>query len=165
MVRIGDAYIGGGVGGNVGDHIVIDPAVVGVQPQVHGDTGVELLKVRNGLLVDIGLGNVGIVLGPEGDLIAAAFVEGFRNGEGALISCPVAAGKQRRQGQGRKERGNYFFHPLVPPLATPAMIFLWKTRNRIMRGREMTTTAAIMAGMFSRPKPFSRISWIPLETR
>ena len=48
--------------------------------------------------------------------------------------------------------------PLVPPLATPAMIFLWKIKNRMIRGREMTTTAAIMAGIFSRPKPFSRIS-------
>ena len=31
------------------------------------------------------------------------------------------------------------------------------------RGSEITTTAAIMAGMFSRPKPFSRISWMPLD--
>ena len=58
-----------------------------------------------------------------------------------------------------------FFHPLVPPLETPAMIFLWKMRNRTISGIEMTTTAAIIAGIFSRPKPFSRISWIPLETR
>lgn len=34
-----------------------------------------------------------------------------------------------------------------------------------MSGTEITTTAAIMAGIFSRPKPFSRISWIPLDTR
>ena len=34
-----------------------------------------------------------------------------------------------------------------------------------MSGTEMTTTAAIIAGMFSRPKPFSRISWIPFDTR
>ena len=32
----------------------------------------------------------------------------------------------------------------------------------MIRGREITTTAAIIAGTFSRPKPFSRISWIPL---
>ena len=30
---------------------------------------------------------------------------------------------------------------------------------------ETTTTAAIIAGIFSRPKPFSRISWIPPLTR
>ena len=45
------------------------------------------------------------------------------------------------------------------------MIFLWKIRNSTISGTEMTTTAAIIAGMFSRPKPFSRISWIPFETR
>ena len=38
------------------------------------------------------------------------------------------------------------------------MIFFRKIRNRTISGTEMTTTAAIMAGMFSRPKPFSRIS-------
>ena len=50
------------------------------------------------------------------------------------------------------------FHPFVPPLATPSMILLRKNRNSIIRGREMTTTAAIIAGIFSLPKPFSRIS-------
>lgn len=33
-----------------------------------------------------------------------------------------------------------------------------KIRNSAISGAEMTTTAAIIAGMFSRPKPFSRIS-------
>ena len=45
------------------------------------------------------------------------------------------------------------------------MIFRRKIRNSTISGTEMTTTAAIMAGMFSRPKPFSRISWMPLDTR
>ena len=29
----------------------------------------------------------------------------------------------------------------------------------------LATTAAIMAGMFSRPKPLSRMVWMPLDTR
>ena len=45
------------------------------------------------------------------------------------------------------------------------MILLRKIRNSTISGTEITTTAAIIAGMFSRPKPFSRISWMPLETR
>ena len=49
-------------------------------------------------------------------------------------------------------------YPLVPPLATPAMTLRRKIRNSRIRGTEITTTAAIIAGMFSRPKPFSRIS-------
>ena len=45
------------------------------------------------------------------------------------------------------------------------MIFFRNARNSSTSGTEITTTAAIMAGIFSRPKPFSRISWIPLDTR
>ena len=45
------------------------------------------------------------------------------------------------------------------------MIFFRKMRKRTINGTLMTTTAAIIAGVFSRPKPFSRISWIPFETR
>ena len=40
----------------------------------------------------------------------------------------------------------------------PAMIFLRKIRNSTISGAEMTQTAAIMAGILSLPKPFSRIS-------
>ena len=49
VVRVGDAHVGGGAGGDVGDDVVVDVAVVGVQPQVHGDVGVQRLKVLNGL--------------------------------------------------------------------------------------------------------------------
>ena len=45
------------------------------------------------------------------------------------------------------------------------MIFLRKTKNSKISGTEMTSTAAIMAGIFSRQKPFSRMDWMPLETR
>ena len=45
------------------------------------------------------------------------------------------------------------------------MILLRKTRKSTISGMEITTTAAIMAGMLSRPKPCSRLYWIPLDTR
>ena len=45
------------------------------------------------------------------------------------------------------------------------MIFLWKMRKMMISGIEMTTTAAIIAGMFSLPNPDSRIVWMPLDTR
>ena len=72
----------------------------------------------------------------------------------------VAAGQshQRCQHQQQRQKFAKFHHPLVPPLETPSMIFLRNTRNSTISGTEMTTTAAIMAGMFSLPKPFSRIS-------
>ena len=47
-----------------------------------------------------------------------------------------------------KKNSKYPFHPFVPPLATPSMIFFRKTRNRTIRGREITTTAAIIEGIF-----------------
>ena len=64
-----------------------------------------------------------------------------------------------------KDKGKLLFHPFVPPLETPAMIFFRKTRNSTISGTLITTTAAIIAGVFSRPKPFSRIAWMPLDTR
>ena len=84
MVRVGDAHIGCGVRGDVGDHIVVDLAVVGVQPQIHGDVGVQRLKIRDGLLVDGHLGQVGIVLGPEGNLIMFPGVKGIGNRKGRM---------------------------------------------------------------------------------
>ena len=37
------------------------------------------------------------------------------------------------------------------------MILFLNSKNKTISGREMTTTAAIIAGMFSLPKPFSRM--------
>ena len=51
-----------------------------------------------------------------------------------------------------------FSYPFVPLLETPSMIFSRKIRKSTTSGIEITTTAAIMAGIFSRPNPFSRIS-------
>ena len=161
MVRIGDADVGSSVRCNVGDHIVVDPGIVGIQPDVHGDIGVELLKILDCLLIDGGLDLVGVVLGPEGDLKMPGGIEAFRQRiafcalRALRYQVTVAAGEQQ---SGGKHQGKQLFHPLVPPLATPDMIFFRKIRNSTISGREMTVTAAIMAGIFSRPKPFSRIS-------
>ena len=79
MVRVGDAHVGSGLGGNVGDHIVVNVAVVGVQPQSHGDVGIQILKFLDGLLVDLRLAHVGVVFRPEGDLILLGFFQLFRH--------------------------------------------------------------------------------------
>ena len=170
VVRIGDADIGCGIGGDVRDDIVVDAPVVGIEPHVHRDIRVQGLKVRDGLLVDGRLDLVGVVFGPEGDFVLPGTVKALRNREGCSPAGAVAGAQrqhaeehQQRQKEGRESVSPD--HPLVPPLETPAMTFLRKIRNSTISGTEMTTTAAIMAGMFSRPKPFSRISWMPLETR
>ena len=56
-------------------------------------------------------------------------------------------------------------HPFVPPLDTPSMTFFLNIRNSTISGTDITTTAAIIAGTFSRPNPFSRISCMPFDTR
>src|SRR5699024_6367561 len=136
VVGVGDADVGGGAGGDVGDDVVVDIAVVGVQAQRHRDVGVQRLKVRNGLLVNFGLADVGIVFGPEGDLIVPGRVKGGGHREGRLFAAAVAAGQQQRPGQSRRgERGwQAVFHPLVPPLDTPSMILLRNARNSKISG-------------------------------
>ena len=164
VVGVGDADVGGGVRGDVGNDVVVDFAVVRIQPEIHGDVGIQFFKVRDGLLVDVHLSHVGVVFCPEGDLIPPGGVKliGNRIGTGSGGILPggqrtVAAGEGKGQRKG-KQQGKQLFHPFTPPLETPSMIFFRKIRNRTISGREMATTAAIMAGMFSRPKPFSRIS-------
>ena len=176
MVRIGNTDIGRRVGGDVGDDIIVDLAVIRIQAHIDFDVGIDRLEVRDGLFIYGGLGLVGIVLGPEGELELPGSIKGFRYLEfrhtgGAMAAGQQPAGQRQQQDKDRQEpaqeRRTYFFifHPLIPPLETPAMIFLRKIRKRTISGIEIATTAAIMAGMFSRPKPFSRISWIPLDTR
>ena len=166
VVRVGDAYVGRGGGGNVGDDVVVDLGIVGVKADRHVDIGIKLLKVRHRLLIDLYLGLVGVVLGPEGDVVVPAFVKALRDLKYASLPRAVAARQQGQTAQQPKRREDApDLHPLVPPLETPSMIFLRKIRNRTISGRDTATTAAIMAGMFSRPKPLSRMVWMPLDTR
>ena len=99
MVRICHADIGGGLGGDIGDHIAVEPAIVGVQPQVYLDVGIQRLKFSNGGLIDLHLGQVGIVLCPEGDLVIPGGVKFPRQHKLACASCAMAAGEHQRQQQ------------------------------------------------------------------
>ena len=164
VIRVGDTHIGGGVCGNVGDHIVVNETVVGVKLQLYGDVGIQLLKIFNCFFVDLNLGGVTVVFRPEGDLVIFGGVKAFRHLEHGFFLGAVTAGKAEKQGNYQQKRYQ-FFHPLVPPLATPSMIRLRKIKNRTISGAEITHTAAIMAGILSLPKPLSRICWMPLDTR
>ena len=169
MVRIGDAHVRRGSRGNVCDDVIIDIAVIRIKAQIHRNIRVQLLKVGDRLLIDLCLIDIRIVFRPECNLIISGGVKALRHRESGLLSLSVAAGKKRQahKAEARKRRNSFprLSHPFIPPLDTPSIIFFRNTRNRMISGTEMTTTAAIMAGIFSRPKPFSRISWIPFETR
>lgn len=85
VVRVGNAYIGGGVCGNVGDNIVVNFAVIGVKPQIYSNVGVQGFELGDSLFVDFCLGFVGVVFGPEGDFIVLGGIKFFRV-ENALCS-------------------------------------------------------------------------------
>ena len=167
VIRVGDADVRRGLGSDVGDDVVVNLAVIRVQAQIDLDIRIQRFKPLNGVLVDRHLGHVGVVFRPECDLMLLRPVEFLRNLKGLQPSGAVAA-RQREQTEHeveKQQRRVLSAHPFVPPLATPAMIFCRKIRNSTISGTEMDTTAAIIAGMFSRPKPLSRIACMPLETR
>ena len=157
VVGIGNADIGRGIGCDIGDDIVIDFAVVCIQPEIDGDVGIQCFEIGDGLLINFYLGHICVIFCPERDFILPRGIEFLRYFKD-LLFFGAMAGCECYQQNGDQEYGNAFSHPFIPPLETPAMIFLRKSRNRMISGREMTTTAAIIAGIFSRPKPFSRIS-------
>ena len=159
MVRVGNTDIGRCIGGDIGDDVVVNGAVVRIGTDIHMNVGVEGLKVLNGLFIDLDLGLVGIVLGPEGNVVISGGVEFFRQLKGytfggSVAACQQSAADKDQHQHKRQKSSSGLFHPLIPPLETPAMIFLRKIRKRTISGTEMATTAAIMAGTFSRPKPF-----------
>ena len=159
MVGVGYAYVGGSAGGDVRYNVVVYLAVVGVQAEIYGNVRVERLEIRYRLFVNRGLSFVGVVFRPERYLVVFTLVKAVGNGELFKSSASVTG----REGKTRRRRDECkckreLFHPFVPPLATPAIIFLRNMRNSTMSGTDITTTAAIIAGMFSLPKPFSRIS-------
>ena len=167
VIRIGDADVRRGLGGDVGDHVVVDLAVIRIQAQIHFNIRIQRFKPLDGVLVDRHLRHVGVVLCPECDLMLLRPVEFLRDLEGLQPPGAVAA-RQREQAEHethKQQRRALLAHPFVPPLATPAMIFCRKIRNSTISGTEMDTTAAIIAGMFSRPKPLSRMACMPLDTR
>ena len=169
VIRVSNTYVRGCIRRNIGDHIIVNISIICVKPQVYRDIGIQFLEIFNSLFINVSLGLICIVFCPEGDLIVLGGVESFRDSESCSFFLPaVTAGKRGKTHKDQKYCCQNFscsFHPLIPPWDTPAMIFRRNTRNRMINGTEITTTAAIMAGIFSRPNPFSRISWIPLDTR
>ena len=159
MVRIGNADIRRRLGGNICDNVVVYLAVIGIQPQVHGNVRIQLFKIRDRLLINIGLALVRVIFCPKRQLVLLLSVKLFRHRKpGCLLRAMAACQKQARSQQPCRRFCPAMSHPLIPPRDTPAMIFLRNTRNSTISGTLITTTAAIIAGIFSRPKPFSRIS-------
>ena len=106
MVGVGDADVGGGVRGDVGNDVVVDFAVVRVKPKIYGDIGVQGFKIGYCLFIDFGLGFVCVVFGPESDLVISGGVKFPGNGKGTLVLRAMTACKQshRRKGnQGKKQ--------------------------------------------------------------
>ena len=58
-----------------------------------------------------------------------------------------------------------YYYPFKPLLDTPLIICFLNTANKTKSGIETHTTAAIIAGIFSRPKPDVRSVCIPLEIK
>ena len=162
MVRISDTHIGRSIRRYIRDHIIINFAVIRIQPQIHRNIGIKSLEIRNCFLIDGCLGFVGIIFSPESNFILPGSIKLFRNGKSVHPFLPMTTGKKKQASAGKRNAGKYLFknfcHPLVPPLDTPAIILLRKIKNSTIKGTEITTTAAIIAGIFSRPNPFSRIS-------
>ena len=69
MIRISDADIRRRIGGNIGNNVIIDFAVIRIQIQIHRDIGIQCLKIRDSFFVNIRLGFVGIIFRPEGDFV------------------------------------------------------------------------------------------------
>ena len=169
MIRIGDTDVGRRAGGDIGDHIIVDLSIVCIQPQIHMDVGIERLKIRDCLFIDCGLYFIGVIFCPKGNLIVSGLIELLWDCKRTKPFLPMASCQQTQTASQKQQhtQSDIFlvFHPFVPPLDTPAITFLRNTKNKTTSGTQITTTAAIIAGIFSRPKPFSRISCIPLETK
>ena len=170
VIRVRYADMRRGSGGDIGNDIVVYLPVIGVQAQFDVDIGIQCLKFRNSALVDVRLPDVGVVLRPEHDLVFTRLVKALRNRKGRPLLPSVATAQCGGHGDSQqnqcKAQGKHppcrinpaRSHPLVPPLETPSMMRRRKTRNSTISGTDTTTTVAIMAGIFSRPNPFSRIS-------
>ena len=159
MVRIGDADVWRRVGADVRDHVVENPAIIGIKPDIYGDVRIQLLKLFNRVHIHRGLHLVGVVLGPEIQFNFLRLVHIQRNLADisffgcVLIQSAVASAQDPRRHPQQQNQGDDFscLHPLVPPLETPAIILSLNIRNSTISGTLTTTTAAIMAGMSSRP--------------
>ena len=94
MVGISDAHIRSGISGNIGYDIVVNTSVIGVEADIYMNIRVECFKVRYSLRVNIGLGLVGIVFCPEGDLVVTRSIKSFGNCKLLEGTSSMAAGKK-----------------------------------------------------------------------
>ena len=76
MIRVGNAHIGSGVGHDIGNHILVDFAVIRIGPDFHGNIGIEGFKILLGLFVNGFLGGIRVVFGPKADGVLPGGVEG-----------------------------------------------------------------------------------------
>ena len=93
MVRVGDAHVGGGIRCNVCDDVIINFPIVRIQAKIYSDIGIQSLKIRNCLLVDVRLGLIGVVFCPEGNLVVPRGVKFLGDGKGAHSLLAVPAGE------------------------------------------------------------------------
>ena len=162
MVGIRDAHVRRRLRRDIRNHVAVNSAVIRIQLQLHLDIRIDFFEIRDRLLIDFGLCLVGIVFRPERYLVGTGFVKRLRHRKWCHFFRSVATAKDcGEKNQRQKERKAPYenaSHPFVPPLATPSIILFRKTRNKTISGTEIATTAAFIAGILSRPKPFSRIS-------
>ena len=145
----------------IGYNIVIYFAVIRIKPDIHLYVRIKRFKIGYCFFIYFCLSFVCIVLCPKGYLVVARSVKSARHFENRSTFRTVTSRKYHKCGYEQNKRKDSCadpFHPFVPPLETPAIIFLRKIRNSIISGSDTATTAAIIAGMFSLPKPFSLIS-------
>lgn len=112
MVGIGDADVGGGPGGDIGDHVVVDLSIVCIQPQVYRDIGIQGLEILNGLFVNVRLTLVGVILAQK--VISYVFVSSkVSGGWKASVSLePWQPARKTEQAAPRK-RGKSRFHRII----------------------------------------------------
>ena len=104
MIRIGDAHIRRGIRGDVGDHVIIDLAVICIETQIHGDIRIKIFKILDRFLIDGRLVLIGVIFGPESDFIFSGKIEFFRHGKTAHSLAAVTAGEQNRTAQHKRRR-------------------------------------------------------------
>ena len=79
MVRIGNAYVGCGFGGDICDHVREDPAVIRVQAQVDLHVRIHLFEVFDRFGIDGCLHLVGVILSPENQLYRLRVIKNLRD--------------------------------------------------------------------------------------
>jgi hypothetical protein len=97
MVGIGNADVRGRIGSNIGNNVLINETVIGIQLELDLDIGVDRLKIGNRFSVDALLGGVVFVFCPEGDLVIPRGIKRIGNSKGFAVLRAVTARKRGQQ--------------------------------------------------------------------